>query len=86
MDLEDKYIHTIWTISLYQEILSVLIENQKWKSAIGEKKTIGDFKFGICVFRIGDWGFRIGDWGKIYMTKTPIPNSQSPTGNFITNW
>ena len=36
---------------------------------------IGDFEFGIGVFRIEDWRFRIEDWGKIIMGRTPIPNS-----------
>ena len=42
------------------------------------KLLIGDFEFGIGVFRIGEWGFKIEVWGKIYMGKTPIPNSKSP--------
>ena len=42
------------------------------------KLQIGDFEFGIGVFRIGDWGFRIEDLGKTNMGKTSIPNSKSP--------
>ena len=47
--------------------------------------SMGDLEFGIGVFRIGDLGSRIEDWGKINMGNTPIPNSKSPTGYFITN-
>ena len=47
---------------------------------------MGYLKFGIGVFIIGDWGLRIGNWGNINMGKTPISNSKSQMGNFITNW
>ncbi len=47
---------------------------------------IGEFEFGIGIHRIGNWGFRIEDWGKKKMGQTPIPNSKSPIGYFITNW
>ena len=50
------------------------------------KLPISDFEFGIGVFWIGDEGFKIEDWGKIHMAKTPISNSKSPIGYFITNW
>ena len=41
----------------------------------GWKVPIGDFEFGIGVFRIGDWGFKMGDLEEINMGKTTIPNS-----------
>ena len=50
------------------------------------KLPIGDFEFGIGVFRIGDWGFSIEDWAKLNMGKTPIPNLRLPIGYFITDW
>ena len=52
------------------------------------KLPIGDFEFGVCVFRIGDWGVRIEDWGKMIWAKhqSPIQNHQlcisSPIGDF----
>ena len=49
------------------------------------KLPIGDFELEIDVFRIGDYGFRIEDWVKINMGKTPIPNTKSPIGCYITN-
>ena len=50
------------------------------------KLPISDFEFEIGVFRIGDWEFRTEDKGKINMGKTPIPNSKSQIGYFITDW
>ena len=50
------------------------------------KLPIGDFKFGIGVFRIRDMGFRIEDWGIINVGKPPIPNSISLIGYSIHNW
>ena len=64
--------------------ISALIENRNHQLVI--KLPIGDKKFVMGVFSIGDWGFRIEDFGKINMGKTPILNSKSPIGYFITHW
>ena len=46
------------------------------------KLPIGDFEFGVGVFRIRDWGFK----ASILNPKTLNPNSNSPISKLITNW
>ena len=50
------------------------------------KLSIGDFEFGLGIFRIGDWGFKREDWGKRNMGKTPIPKGwvKKKTGKLST--